>query len=127
MKGNTKMKKAIVLMMVVGMFGCAEVVIDSSSDGTGGELGGSGGSSSTSSTETGGVVETTSSTETFTDTPTATTTDTQTITDTKTKQCEAGTSLCFGACCDEVTAPKYCISNENGYCCPDAMFCIPKS
>lgn len=120
--------KKVFLAMIVGMLGCGNVIIDWS--GTGGEVGGSGGSTQTStetassSGGTGGVGSSSTSLET-----TSSTTDTlSTITSTTTKTCDnPKTTICFEACCDEPVNPTMCIGNEAGYCCPDFMYCIPKS
>jgi len=105
------------------------VVVDSSSDGKGGEIDG-GEISSTSSSDggSGGSTETTSSTSSTSETTSSTTDTVSTITSTTTKTCDnPKTTICFEACCDEPVNPTMCVGNEAGYCCPDFMYCIPKS
>jgi len=137
--------KNVFLMMVIGMLGCGNVVIESTASGSGGELGGSGGTTSTSSSSTqttsdggstsstsetistgGSGGSTTSSSSTETTSSTTDTLSTITATSTPVDTCEEGKFICFEACCNKAKNPDMCFGNpENGYCCPNDYFCLP--
>lgn len=125
------MNKLLILALCV-LMGCAKVVIDTSSKDKGGGTGGEGGETTTETTSSseggggeGGIETTTSSagvggfmttsTETF-------------VCEAGPKECKEGTCFCPSdhACCNDPINYTMCAGNENGYCCPLDMFCIPK-
>jgi len=128
------MNKLLLLALCLMIGGCGIVIIDSTSDGKGGGTGGEAGADTSSSSGGSGGSETTSpSGGTGGETSTSSggglggTTTTGTC-DPGPKECQEGTCFCPAdhVCCDKETNPNMCIGNDNGYCCPVDMFCIPK-